>query len=480
MGRRRPVLRHRAALRARALRAAAGRWRCAGGPGTSTRSAPRWGACSTRSDAAGVRDTDGFDGAARRTAGCGTSAATAYGGRCRRASTGSAWTGSTSSLLHDAEGHADAAIAQAYPGPARAARRGSRRRGRRGSEATCAFLHRFVVECRPDVVLVAGRYTLLEQPARGRPAAGVRRGAASRCSPPGCSTAGCSPSRSRTADCRTSTAPAPATLVARAGALAEACGRARHVAAGRGARVRRRAPGGGGGRRRRGLARTGAAQRRPRRRRRRRTTCGRRCGPKGCCDDRRRPPPPLACRRTATPGSTSRPWPRSGARSPRPTCGRAIAGTDVRRTVLVEGGRCDRAEAAVLLDHARATPEIAGVVAWADPASPDLPAVLRGYRALPGGERLVGIRAQVQAEERDYLDRAGRAPRAATPSAPPVWRSTWWCGPTSCRRRPGPPATCRTCGSCSTTSASRAIRAGAAGFAEWRGRHRAARRRART
>jgi L-fuconolactonase len=83
----------------------------------------------------------------------------------------------------------------------------------------------------------------------------------------------------------------------------------------------------------------------------------------------------------------------------------AIAGTDVRRTVLVEGGRCDRAEAAVLLDHARATPEIAGVVAWADPASPDLPAVLRGYRALPGGARLVGIRAQVQAEERDYLDR---------------------------------------------------------------------------
>jgi L-fuconolactonase len=82
-----------------------------------------------------------------------------------------------------------------------------------------------------------------------------------------------------------------------------------------------------------------------------------------------------------------------------------IATTDVRRTVLVEGGRCDRAEAAVLLDHARATPEIAGVVAWADPTSPDLPAVLRDYRALPGGERLVGIRAQVQGEERDYLDR---------------------------------------------------------------------------
>lgn len=84
----------------------------------------------------------------------------------------------------------------------------------------------------------------------------------------------------------------------------------------------------------------------------------------------------------------------------------AIAPAGVRRTVLVEGGRCDPAEAAVLLDHARRTPEIAGVVAWADLTSPDLAPELRRLRALPGGEHLVGIRAQVQAEPRDWLDRS--------------------------------------------------------------------------
>jgi L-fuconolactonase len=83
-----------------------------------------------------------------------------------------------------------------------------------------------------------------------------------------------------------------------------------------------------------------------------------------------------------------------------------LAAAGVERSVLVEGGRCDTAEAAVLLGHAAATPEIAGVVAWADPGSPDLAATLAGFRALPGGDRLVGIRAQVQGEERDYLDRA--------------------------------------------------------------------------
>ncbi|GIF46865.1 L-fuconolactonase [Asanoa ferruginea] len=83
-----------------------------------------------------------------------------------------------------------------------------------------------------------------------------------------------------------------------------------------------------------------------------------------------------------------------------------LASAGVERSVLVEGGRCDIAEAAVLLGHAAATPAIAGVVAWADPAAPDLAATLAGFRALPGGERLVGIRAQVQGEEQNYLDRA--------------------------------------------------------------------------
>ncbi|WP_422769850.1 amidohydrolase family protein [Plantactinospora sp. WMMC1484] len=82
----------------------------------------------------------------------------------------------------------------------------------------------------------------------------------------------------------------------------------------------------------------------------------------------------------------------------------ALAGVD--RTVLVEGGRCDRAEAEILLGHARDCPAIAGVVAWADPADPELAGTIAGYRALPGGELLVGIRPQLQAEtDPDYLDR---------------------------------------------------------------------------
>ncbi|GAA1846492.1 amidohydrolase family protein [Asanoa iriomotensis] len=82
-----------------------------------------------------------------------------------------------------------------------------------------------------------------------------------------------------------------------------------------------------------------------------------------------------------------------------------LAAAGVARSVLVEGGRCDTDEAAVLLGHAADTPEIAGVVAWADPASPELASTLAGFRALPGGDRLVGIRAQVQGEDLDYLDR---------------------------------------------------------------------------
>jgi L-fuconolactonase len=84
----------------------------------------------------------------------------------------------------------------------------------------------------------------------------------------------------------------------------------------------------------------------------------------------------------------------------------AVAGTGVRRTVLVEGGRCHPAEAAVLLAYARATPLIAGVVAWADPTDPALADTIAGYRGLPGGDSLVGIRSQVQGEaDPDYLDR---------------------------------------------------------------------------
>lgn len=85
----------------------------------------------------------------------------------------------------------------------------------------------------------------------------------------------------------------------------------------------------------------------------------------------------------------------------------AIEGTGVARTVLVEGGRCDAAEAELLLGYAKRSPLIAGVVAWADPADPALADTIAGYRALPGGERLAGIRSQVQGErDPGYLDRA--------------------------------------------------------------------------
>jgi L-fuconolactonase len=82
-----------------------------------------------------------------------------------------------------------------------------------------------------------------------------------------------------------------------------------------------------------------------------------------------------------------------------------LAAAGVGHTVLVEGGRCDGAEGPLLLSYAVSTPEIAGVVAWADPTRPDLDDQLRRLSELPGGEKLVGIRSQVQAEPTDYLDR---------------------------------------------------------------------------
>jgi D-threo-aldose 1-dehydrogenase len=67
-------------------------------------------------------------------------------------------------LIHDAERHADAAIAGAWPALVEL-----RAEGVVGAIGTGSgdvpYLTRFVRECRPDTVLIAGRYTLLEQPA---------------------------------------------------------------------------------------------------------------------------------------------------------------------------------------------------------------------------------------------------------------------------------------------------------------------------
>lgn len=78
----------------------------------------------------------------------------------------------------------------------------------------------------------------------------------------------------------------------------------------------------------------------------------------------------------------------------------------VAATVLVEGGREDVAEAAELLAIADEAKEIVAVVAWADPADPALASTLAAYRALPGGHKLAGIRAQVQGQaDPDWLMR---------------------------------------------------------------------------
>lgn len=79
----------------------------------------------------------------------------------------------------------------------------------------------------------------------------------------------------------------------------------------------------------------------------------------------------------------------------------------VDRTVLVEGDRGDPDEVPDYLATAAATPTIAGVVAWADVSAPDVAGTLASYLRLPGAEKLVGIRHQVQNEpDPDYLDRA--------------------------------------------------------------------------
>jgi L-fucono-1,5-lactonase len=74
----------------------------------------------------------------------------------------------------------------------------------------------------------------------------------------------------------------------------------------------------------------------------------------------------------------------------------AIAGTGVGHTVLVEGGREHADEVPEHLAAAAATPEIAGVVAWADLTDPALADTIDRYRALPGAAKLVGLRDQVQ------------------------------------------------------------------------------------
>ena len=84
-----------------------------------------------------------------------------------------------------------------------------------------------------------------------------------------------------------------------------------------------------------------------------------------------------------------------------------LAATGLRRTVLVEAGRCDADETTRFLALADVTPEIAGVVGWAALSDPDLANTLRRHRRGPGGALLVGVRDQVQAGPDDLLDQPG-------------------------------------------------------------------------
>jgi D-threo-aldose 1-dehydrogenase len=68
-------------------------------------------------------------------------------------------------LLHDPEEDPDAALRQGFPALAELRAEGVVGAIGAGSK-DAGVLTRFVAECTPDVVLVAGRFTLLEQPAR--------------------------------------------------------------------------------------------------------------------------------------------------------------------------------------------------------------------------------------------------------------------------------------------------------------------------
>lgn len=68
-------------------------------------------------------------------------------------------------LLHDPEEHAEVALRTGFPALAELREEGMVGAIGAGSK-DAAVLSRLVAECTPDVVLVAGRFTLLEQPAR--------------------------------------------------------------------------------------------------------------------------------------------------------------------------------------------------------------------------------------------------------------------------------------------------------------------------
>ncbi|MEU7242515.1 amidohydrolase family protein [Streptomyces sparsogenes] len=77
----------------------------------------------------------------------------------------------------------------------------------------------------------------------------------------------------------------------------------------------------------------------------------------------------------------------------------------VAATVVVQSSSSHR-ETLELLATAAASERVAGVVGWADLTDPALPEAVAALRAAPGGDRLVGLRHQVQDEpDPRWLDR---------------------------------------------------------------------------
>ncbi|MFB7222824.1 amidohydrolase family protein [Streptomyces sp. NPDC056227] len=138
-----------------------------------------------------------------------------------------------------------------------------------------------------------------------------------------------------------------------------------------------------------------------------------------------------------------------------------IAAAGIGATVLVQT-ICVPEETPEFLALAASDPLVGGVVGWTDLTSPAITDVLAELRALPGGDRLIGIRHQVQGEAdpdwllRPEVDRGLAAVGAAGlaydlvlrrsscqqwskrpapgPNSPLSW--TTWASPPICPRRP--------------------------------------------
>ena len=83
-----------------------------------------------------------------------------------------------------------------------------------------------------------------------------------------------------------------------------------------------------------------------------------------------------------------------------------IAAASIDATVLVQT-RSSLAETEGFLSKAARTPFIAGVVGWLDLTDPGIADAIGRLRALPGGDRLVGVRHQVHDEpDPDWLGRS--------------------------------------------------------------------------